>query len=86
MPHAVDPAKRSLERTKTELAMFNFRPGARAGTLQIHCKEMEKVPTKNPVWYIVNTFRIFQANLIAVFPAGNVQYIHSVPSHVTVMS
>jgi len=40
---------------------------------------------QKPVQYITNTFRIFQANLIAVFPAQEMPSTSSVPSDVIVM-
>jgi len=56
------------------------------GTLQIHCKDMDKVPTiyQPGHWgYIYN----FPSQFLCSFPdPGNAQYIHSVPSNVTAVS
>ena len=56
------------------------------GTLQIHCKEMDKVPSQYPPVHPK-----FIQNFPSQFPCSvprsvNGQYIHSVPGHVTVIS
>ena len=58
----------------------------RTGTLQVHCKEMDNVPTI----YLPSTLQVcseFSGPISLQCPSpGHCQYIHSVPSHVTAMS
>ena len=56
------------------------------GTLQVHCKEMDNVPTI----YLPGTLQVhpeFSKPIpLQCSSPGHGQYIHSVPSHVTAMS
>jgi len=57
-----------------------------AGTLQIHCKDMDKVPTiyQPGHWKYIHNF---PSQFLCSFPGpGNTRYIHSVPSDVTAVS
>jgi len=89
-PEELEYAEEEVETTKMSSSNSSYHWGQgvvyRAGTLQVHCKEMNKEPTPYPP-SISQVHSEFPSQFHCSVPsAGNAQYIHSVPGHVIAMS